>query len=772
MDKLPHTIARVLIANRVIFMSLLLIFTAFMAYNASQLRLDAGFEKTLPYKHPYIKVFKEYEEMAGANRIIVAVRAREGDIFTPEFLSVLKKVTDEVFFINGVDRRTVSSIWTANVRYMEVVEDGIYADNVMPARYDGSPEQIVQIRENVLKAGIVGRLVANDFTAAIVSAQLLEVNPKTKERLDYFRVASDLEHIVRDKFQDENFDIHILGFAKVVGDIGDGLLGVLTFFAISGVIIIFLVYFYSHSWILTFSALLCSGVAVVWQLGGLTLLGYGIDPMSILVPFLVFAIGASHGVQMINGFGSEMFQGATPIDAAREAFAKLMVPGTTALVTDVIGFSLLYLIKIRMIEELAIAASLGVGLILFSNLFLLPLILSYVNVGENYRDKIHKSSIQREPIWNFLSNFAKPGVALVTILIAAAIYVGAVYQGQKLKIGDLHAGAPELHAESRYNQDVDIITKKFAIGVDTMVIIVTTPEQACVKWVYMDILDRFTWHLQNVEGVQSVSSLSVIGKGLATAWSEGNLKWTTLPRNEFSLVQAMMEVRTTTGTLNDECTVLPVIVFTDGHKADTIANVVAAVKEFREENARDDMEFKLASGNVGVMAGINEAVASQQLPILIYVYAAIIGLCMLTFRGWRGMACIVLPLSMMSACGYAVMTYLEIGLKVATLPVVALAVGIGVDYGIYIYSRLEVYLAEGMELVDAYSQTLRETGSAVIFTGMTLGIGVSTWTFSELKFQADMGLLLTFMFLVNMIGAITILPALACWFGKLIPMKR
>ncbi|MCP4655589.1 MAG: MMPL family transporter, partial [bacterium] len=217
------------------------------------------------------------------------------------------------------------------------------------------------------------------------------------------------------------------------------------------------------------------------------------------------------------------------------------------------------------------------------------------------------------------------------------------------------------------------------------------------------------------------------------------------------------------GLLNADCSVMPVMIFTADHKAETLARVVDEVKSFREEHVTEGVKFRLATGNVGVMAATNEAVDAAQFPILLCVFAAVILLCLVTFWSIRATVCIVVPLGLVSLLAYALMTLLEIGLKVSTLPVVALGVGIGVDYGIYIYSRLRSILAEGTPLQEAYRQTLTITGNGVVFTGVTLAIGVATWIFSPLKFQADMGFLLTFMFLVNMLGAILLLPALANW---------
>ena len=209
---------------------------------------------------------------------------------------------------------------------------------------------------------------------------------------------------------------------------------------------------------------------------------------------------------------------------------------------------------------------------------------------------------------------------------------------------------------------------------------------------------------------------------------------------------------------------MPVYIYTVDHKAETIDRVVAAVKAFNSEYGSEDIKFRLATGNVGVMAATNEAVSEAQFPMLMWVFAAIILLCLITFRSLKATLSIVIPLSLVSILAYALMAYLEIGLKTSTLPVVALGVGIGVDYGIYIYSRFKSFLADGLDIQSAYLETLRVTGVGVVFTGITLAMGVATWIFAPIKFQADMGILLTFMFLLNMAGAIVLLPALACWF--------
>jgi predicted RND superfamily exporter protein len=210
--------------------------------------------------------------------------------------------------------------------------------------------------------------------------------------------------------------------------------------------------------------------------------------------------------------------------------------------------------------------------------------------------------------------------------------------------------------------------------------------------------------------------------------------------------------------------VMPVMLFLADHRADTIGRVVAATKEFRAANPSSEVRFRLATGNVGVMAAQNEEVRAKEIPILIYLFVAIAVMCLLTFRSLVGTVLVMLPLALVSILAYAVMALVGIGLKVTTLPMVALGAGIGVDYGIYLFSRMQGFLRQGCSVHDSYQQTLRVTGASIVFTGATLAIGVASWVFSPLKFQADVGLMLTFMFVVNMLAAMLLLPALAAWF--------
>jgi predicted RND superfamily exporter protein len=754
--------------NRIILIILFCLITIFMGYSASRLKIDAGFTKLVPMEHEFMKTYVQHQkEFGGANKVLVALAPKSGDIFTAEFFTAIQKVTDEIFFLPGVDRSRVTSIFTPNARFTEVTEEGFAGGALVPADFAPNPESLEKVRTNLLKSTHVGRLVANDFTAALIKADLMEIDPKTGEKLKLLDVARQLEDI-RGKYQNQNLDIHIIGFAKVMGDMTEGAARVVLFFGVAFLITALLVFFYTLSISRTLVLLSVALMAVIWQLGLLPLLGFGIDPMGILVPFLVFAIAVSHGIQMISANSAGLFLGESPIDAARVSFRSLLIPGLTALATDTIGFATIFLIKIRIIQEMAMTAGIGVAVIILTNLVLLPVILSFLSANEKYRRKLKRKAVLMEPIWRRLSCVALRPVAAAIIGACLILAVLGVWKAGDIKVGDTQAGVPELRPDSRYNQDTAFITKKFSIGVDILSIFVEGGEaDACVSHANMTEVDDFEWYLANVEGVYSTMSLAKYFRIANAGWNEGAPFWRVIPTNEPSIASCLLGLSSSSGLMNSDASVMPIYLFTRDHTAKTLSRIVAAARKYRDEHpSSGKLKFALMGNNLGVMAATNEEVQASQTPILLYVYGAVILFCLIAFRSIRAVLSILLPLALVSLLGYALMAILGIGLKVNTLPIIALGVGVGVDYGIYIYASFKNILGKGGTFRSAYEKTLDVTGNGVLVTALSLAIGVATWIWSPLQFQADMGVLLTFLFLVNMLGAVFVLPALAAWLGR------
>lgn len=762
-------LAHALISWRKAIVLLALLVSSLLGMSALRTHLDAGFNKLIPMRHAYMAAFLQHSaRFSGANRVLVSVKWKgTDDIYNERFLKVLREVTDDVFFIPGVNRGQVYSLFTPNVKYIEVTENGFVGEVIIPSRFTADAEGLAHVRSNVAKSGQIGRLVGRDQKAAMVRADLLEINPETGARLDYADVARKLEDI-RVKFNSADIEINIVGFTKVLGDVMDGLLNVMSFFVIAFVITALLLLLYSRATNLTVLALLVALLPVVWLLGLLPLAGYGIDPMSVLVPFLIFSIGVSHAVQMTNAWKYEVRSGRTPQIAAENAFRRLAVPGTLALLMNALGFMVIMLIDIPIVHELGVTACLGVSLMILTNKVILPVALSYLRYVPKADEVTGEALYYRHPRWWAVSALSQPKPALATFAVSLVLLAGGTMMSRHLLTGDIGSGAPELRADSRYNRDNAAIIKDYSIGMDVLSVYVETSDlpEACLNWGVMNAVERFDLTMRGVDGVRSVVTVAGLAKLAAAGNNEANPRWAALQRTEAALRTGAKAASPDLGLNDDGCKTIHLQLFLKDHEGATLTHVVKEIQKFIDADKTPHAVFRLAGGNAGVAAATNAAVEKAEIEMLAAIFGAITLLCWLTFRSWRAVLCIIVPLTLVSILCNALMAILGIGLKVATLPVIALGVGVGVDYGIYLFERIQHEIDDkGSSLRVAFYEALYQRGTAAVFTAITMSIGVGTWAFSALKFQADMGILLAFLFLVNVLGAIFLLPALACWLG-------
>lgn len=753
-------VERALFNHRLIVVVLCALVTALLGWQATRLKLNASFEKTIPAGHPYIRNFLAHQgELSGlGNTVRIVVANPQGSIYDAKYLDALRRLNDEVFLLPGVARMQMKSLWTPSTRWVGVTEDGLEGGPVIPDGYDGSPASLERLRANIARSGELGQLVALDARSSVIFVPLL-AKGSDAQALDYGAFARRLEGL-RLKYEREGLNLHITGFAKIVGELIDGVHAVLLFFAVAVVIATAAVFWFTRCVRSTLLVVTASLVAVVWQLGLLPTLGFALDPYSILVPFLVFAIGMSHGAQKMNGIMQDVGRGLPKLVAARFTFRRLFLAGLTALLADAVGFAVLLVIDIQAIRELAIAASIGVAALIFTNLILLPILLSYAGVSpaaarRSLRDE---QAQEKLALWRWLDRFTQRRWAIGTVVCAFVLAGAGLAVSRHLAIGDLDPGAPELRADSRYNRDVAYINAAYGASSDVLAVMVQTPDGRCSQYDTLNKVDALEWQLRQLDGVESTNTLALLNRRVLAGLNEGNPKW-----YEFLPNQDMLNTVTAgapRGLYNESCSLLTLYVYLRDHKADTLARVVDHVEAFAKANDTADVKFLLAAGSAGIEAATNIVVTDAWRTMLLLVYGAVVLLSFITFRSWRAVLVAVLPLMLTSVLAEALMVALGMGVKVATLPVIALGVGIGVDYALYILSVTLTQLREGRSLSESYYRALLFTGKVVLLTGVTLAVGVITWVASPIKFQADMGLLLAFMFVWNMLGAMVLIPAL------------
>jgi predicted RND superfamily exporter protein len=756
---------QLLFNNRPWILLVCLLATLFFGFEATHTRLNASYAKMIPTRQPFIVNFIDHQNelQSQGNAIRIVVAANRGTIIDAYYLSVLQQINDEVYLLPGVDRGHMTSLWTSATRWLAITPDGLAGGPVIAESYDGSPAQLAVVRQNIENTGQIGDLVSPDFKSSSIYLPLLENNNLTGKPLDYGQLARELNQI-RKKFASQGVTLHIVGFAMVVGDMINGISKILAFFGGSILIATAILFWYTRCVRSTALVVIASLVAVTWQMGLLPLLGFDLNPYSVLVPFLVFAIGMSHGAQKMNGVMQDIGRGTHPLIAARYTFRRLFLAGFAALTCDAASFAVLMTIKIAAIRELAIIASLGVAILIFTNLIMLPMLLSYTGVSKKAairsmrNETAEKGGRVSHPLWNFLDLFTQRRYA--TLAIAVAVVLGCVGWGvgRHVAVGDLNPGAPELRPASQYNQDNAYILQHYATASDIFVVLVDVAPGKCTNYNVVSTIDSLEWQLDQMPQVKSTESIASFAARTTMLMTENSPKWDALDltmQDYESYIPKRLE--------DSACSFTPIYVSLVDHKAATLTAIVNTVQAFIDNPANQSSDFKIsmAGGNAGIDAATNIVISQANSQMLYLVYAAVILFCFLAFRSWRAVLCAVLPLILTSVLSQALMVILHIGIKVATLPVIALGVGIGVDYALYVLSICLKQLREGASLSDAYHRTLLFTGKVVMLTGFTLAAGVVTWVFAPIKFQADMGLLLSFMFVLNMLGALILLPALA-----------
>ncbi len=766
----------VLFGRRALVLALVLALTAASVWVARDLKFDTDLERQLPGGHPYARTALDYKDkIAGLNSVQIVVETAKGDIWTPAFLKVLNDVTQEVTFMPSVLRESVTSLWTPNTFVYEATEGAVEGRQLIPATVTPqalTAADVKAIRADAFKGGYQGKLFGLDGKAAMIHASLLTLMPDGKAP-DLIAVANELETNIREKFEKDGITVRIIGFTKFVGDIANEAYDVLAFFALAFAASALALWYYSRSLALTLITVLVSVASIAWLMAIVQLAGLRLHPLGLVIPFLIYVIGVSHGVQQINRFLAAVAKrGHSPVEAARRTFRRLWVPGVFSTVTVLASFAALLLLPIPFVTDLAIIALVGVALKFMSNMIVLPLAISYVGFSTKAVEQQRRLLAARQKFMLGFARDARPLPAFLILLAAVGLSAVALWVAADVGVGNSRPGAQELWESARYNVDSTAIAGNFDLDLDSFVVVAVAPIDACVDYTVMSAIERFGVAMRKVEGVKSVMSLPEASRFVYSIVQEGNLKWRVLPKAPDVMAVATGAIADTTGLRNADCSLLPIAIYLTDHRDETLRRVAAAAEAFIAANKVPKVTFRLATGNGGVLAAINDAVREARVTAPLLVFGVIGILVFAAYRDWRAVPCCLAPLGLANALGLALLAWLDIGLTVTTLPVFVLAAGIGVGFGLYLYERIELHLREGAPMEEAFALSLREEGAAIVYTALTLALGVGCWAFSGLKFQADMGWLLAFLVLANALAAVTVLPAMAVILERMFPRQR
>ncbi len=753
-------IAGFIIKIRIPILIGLILMTLFFAYSISRVKINTRLDDLLPQQHPYVKLHNKFRELfGGANIIFIKLSVKDGDIFNPVTLEKIKQISDKVILVPGADRYKVISITQSKIKDFKATDWGLEIKPLIGPVIPKTKEKLEYLKKAVYTNDMIyGSLVSLDSKSALISVQFYEDRP-----LDYYDIFKKIKEICN-SVKDDNTDVAIAGGTMIRGYIYSFIGQTKFIFCITFAAVVILLYFYTRNLQMVILPLMSALLSAIWGLGLVGLLGYNLDPLVLVIPLLITARTVSHSVQFNERFIEEYQIDKNVTMAAHNTIKALFLPGLTGILTDAAGIAVLALIPIPMLQKLGVISSFWALTTIFTVLLMNPLILIFFPAFAKTEKENEEGVFYRLLKKTAMINSGNKKWVVVSLAVIFTTF-GFIYAKQ-LKVGDANPGSSILWPDSSYNIDAQSINKT-SQGLNPMLIVLEgEKEDALYEYEFLHAMESFQRHIGKLKTVGGSLSIVDLIKKTNINLHEGHPKWNILPPSEREIGEVfyMYMSGTDPGDLNAYCTYdnrsTSITTYFKDHKGDTLREAMETSKAFIDANPVSGAKFSMAAGVVGTLAAANDEIFKAQLQLLVMTFAVSIILCSIAYRSIVAGLLLAIPLAVANYLVFAYMGLKNIGLGINTLPVATIAVGIGVDYGIYFLSRMREEYNETKDLQAAFFITIVTTGKAITFTALTVALGVVFWAFSSLKFQADMGLLLTMVTFFHLIGTLVLLPAL------------
>jgi predicted RND superfamily exporter protein len=741
----------------------ILLLTLFFGYYALRIEMFTAFSDLLPRDHPFIRVHNEFSKIfGGANVVLLSVEVKGGDIFNTKTLEKIKKLTEMLELTPGANNYQIFSIARQKVKDVRATSWGIEVQPLMWPDVPRTSEGIEQLRNAVYaNPTIAGRLVSMDGKAALITAAFHE------ERLDYSRLFQRIQSAIHE-VQDKNTTIYAAGEPILYGWIYYHLPEIAVIMALTCLTLLAILILFYRNLNGVMIPILSALITSIWGTGFTTLVGYNFDPLILVVPFLIAARTVSHSIQFRERFFEELRRcGGNKEQAAVDSISGLLMPGTVSILTDAVGLTVLLVAPMPILTKLAIAGSFWVITNLVSVLILDPILCCYFPTPRHLPrgGEVHWLDSPLRRVGHFCT---APSGRWVVVALFGGITLWSLYWNQFLTVGDSRPGSPLLWPNSAYNESVRHINDKFQ-GTDYLYVIVEGKEERAAKSpVVLRTMEAFQRTIERSPHVGGTDSLAGLTRQINSVLHNNDPRWGILPRSEVEVGGILMvaEHGSEPGDfdrwVNYNFQHANITVFLYDHKGDTIRGVIQRAREFIASHPIEGAEFRLAGGLVGVLAAGNEVLDQYQRIILGLVLLAQLIFCAMGFRSLVAGLFFVGVVFLSNLFGMALMAFWNVGFNVNTLPVISLGIGFGVDYGIYIISRaIEEYQRHGSsDLRGSLIEGVATAGKAVLYTAVLVSAGIAFWSFSPLRFQAEMGYQLLIILTMNMLGGLLLLPTL------------
>lgn len=737
--------------------------TLMFALRIPGLKIYTDFADLLPQQHPYIELHNSIKDsFGGANVLVVGIAFDEGDIFSNANLATIDRITHAVDSLPGVNHNLVSSVTHRNSRKIWLTEVGsINSEPYFEAeRAPYSAEQLEQMRADVAaNPQIYGPLVSSDFRMALVKAQLIE------GQLDYEQTFAQLQAL-REAETRDGITLYATGQPVLVGWAYTYMDQILQIFIFTVLTMLALLVFHFRK---AYGVLIPLGgvlISTIWGLGIISLLGFNLDPLGLVIPFLIAARAMSHGVQLVERYYAEVRECGDGPRAARATFESLFRPGSLGVVSDAVGLSLIAIGSIALNTKLGIYASLWATTVILTVLIGVPLLLSILPTPKNPQ---LKETFLRHIGVVCANTVSRPGAARIALSIAALAILVGLFSASQVRIGDSEPGSPILYPEHDYNLSSKEVNERFP-GSEELYIIAEHAEIGGLKKPeVLRALQDLQAHMLADPGVGGSKGLPDLIKQVNRLMHNDDPRWFQIPHEADyvgGLMFTYMASSPIPGALNEfndtDDRVANLVFYYKDRQGETIRRAIHMAREWIAENEDkvEGLSIRLAGGTLGVAAAMNESAFETNLIVLPLVFLLIFAFVMLFYTSWHAGLMMLLAMLFATTLTYAYMGLAGLNIDINTVPVIAVGIGVGIDYSIYMMDRIREEMAKRGRLPEAVRHAIATTGMAISFTAVTLMAGIIMWVIlSDLRFQSDAAMLLCVMIVINGLAAMLLVPS-------------
>jgi len=778
MKGIRYRLAELTMKHRTFSALLLFGLTAFFAVGLKNVELKTIFSDLFPKTHPFVQTYQAHPNFGNPLTVTMMVKRTDGaDIYNFETISKVWRMTREIDLTPGVDHDQILSITTEKARYAEATPFGV---DLRPLMDDEAPESaadIADFKSKVDKAPNVRTfLISADETATIVQATFIE------QKLDYGVVFKFIQDLA-EKETDATHKIYVAGQPILTGWVyyyEQQMLGIFAMTA-AALMLSLIVYMQNVPGVVT--PLAVSVVAAIWGFGFVGWIGDPIEPLIMVVPLLLVARSFSHCVQFIERYYEIYHEIGDRRKAAELALGVMMAPGVLGIVTDAAGLFLIAVAPIPVMERFAIFCGFWALMLVPTIMFLTPIMLSWFPAPRNVAVLIGKSDTRTWhdgiiDILKVIGRVSHGARAKVTTVIVLVLFVGGLSLALQIKVGNPTEGSNLLFEDSDFNTAVRAVNSHFPGLMTLEIVFEAKDEEADGRVLRANETVQTMWHLQRLleEADNPPTATLSFADYLPEAnrlFSGGNPKWSPIDTTDEATNAAVGALLLGNSTKNyshvSDFTLEngTVSLWYKDNKQETVDIALAQTRAALDVIGIDSERFRirLGTGAIALQQSVNDTVDTYQWIILAFLNLVILLTCSFAYRSIAAGILLLIPVNFSNMLLGAVMVMMGIGLDVNSLPIAAIGIGVGIDYGIYLLSRICEEFRDNQHHGDAIQAAVTTTGKAIFFTATIVLLGILPWYFlSELKFLADMGLLLVMIMLINMIIALVVLPLLVYLF--------